>query len=213
VLDLDGEDFLARPQMSTAAETADVALAAEEALGNDLLLAVVRESNDTANFVHEVEVTLPNETCDNCTLQVIQFMYGAGDPFYHQCADLVIAEGGGAASDAGAGGAPSAVGGSGGAATAGTGSSAAGSANANRAGAGGSGGAPAAGNAGSASTAAAGSTQSGAAGSGSAPVGSDDDANDEGGCTLTGPARGTAMPALFGLIALGLGGLVRRRRS
>jgi MYXO-CTERM domain-containing protein len=214
-LDLDGDTFPMRPTVSTTAETQEVAQAAEEALGGDTLLGVFRENNNTPDFVHELEVTLPNETCDNCTLQVIQFMYGAADPFYHQCADLVIAEGGGSGSDAGtsagAGGSPS--GGSGGVATAGAGSSAAGGASVNRAGAGGSGGTPAVGSAGSASTAAGGSTLTGAAGSSAAPVVSDDDAEDEGGCALTGPARGTAMPALFGLIALGLGGLVRRRRS
>ena len=45
-------------------------------------------------------VTLPNVTCDNCTLQVIQVMYDKplyttpGNDIYYQCADLVLHEGG-----------------------------------------------------------------------------------------------------------------------
>jgi len=45
-------------------------------------------------------VTLPNVTCDNCTLQVIQVMYDKppyttpGNDIYYQCADLVLREGG-----------------------------------------------------------------------------------------------------------------------
>ncbi|MFA9472798.1 MAG: hypothetical protein ACERNK_19695, partial [Deltaproteobacteria bacterium] len=44
-------------------------------------------------------VTLPNVTCDNCTLQVIQVMYDKppyttpGNDIYYQCADLVLREG------------------------------------------------------------------------------------------------------------------------
>jgi len=53
-------------------------------------------------------VTLPNITCDNCTLQVIQVMYDKppyetpGNDIYYQCADLVLREGG-APPDAGIG--------------------------------------------------------------------------------------------------------------
>jgi hypothetical protein len=45
-------------------------------------------------------VTLPDITCDNCTLQVIQVMYDKppyetpGNDIYYQCADLVLREGG-----------------------------------------------------------------------------------------------------------------------
>jgi hypothetical protein len=62
---------------------------------------VVRENNDTPGFVHEIEVTLPEVTCQRCTLQVLQFMYDdRAAPYYFQCADLVIA-GAGAVPDAG----------------------------------------------------------------------------------------------------------------
>jgi hypothetical protein len=90
VLDLDGQDFVQRDVSSVAVETEEVARAAEEELDNEGLLAVHREDNDTPGYVHEVQVTLPNETCFSCTLQVIQFMYGAPNPFYFQCADIVI---------------------------------------------------------------------------------------------------------------------------
>jgi hypothetical protein len=53
-------------------------------------------------------VTLPEVTCDNCTLQVIQVMYDKppyttpGNDIYYQCADLVL-QPGGAPPDAGGG--------------------------------------------------------------------------------------------------------------
>jgi len=108
-IDLDGDDgFPTRP--TTTAETQEVAQAAEEMLDTEgTLLAVVREMNGTPNFVHEITVTLPDETCDNCTLQVIQFMYGASNPYYYQCADIVIAEGG-AGGETGMGGGAGAAG-------------------------------------------------------------------------------------------------------
>jgi hypothetical protein len=90
-IDLDGESFPLRSEVPPAPETQEEALAAELALGGDGLLAVVREDNDTAGFVHEIEVTLPDATCDGCTLQVLQFMYDdPAAPYYFQCADLVL---------------------------------------------------------------------------------------------------------------------------
>lgn len=196
-LNLDGDDFPLRPQASTPAETEEVALAAERALGGDTLLRVYREANDTPNFVHEIPVTLPDQTCENCTLQVIQFMFATGQAFYFQCADLVIAEGGGAAADAGPGSVDMGLAGSGGT---GPGTPAAGS--------GGTAGAPGAA-AGAGGTAAAGATgnASGGAGGGVASSGDDDD----GGCSLPASGSGTGRGAMFAVAALGLG-LLRRRR-
>jgi MYXO-CTERM domain-containing protein len=185
-LDLDGDNgFPVRP--TTTAETQEVAQAAEEAIDtNDTLLVVVRESNGTPNFVHDIEVTLPDETCDTCTLQVTQFMYGAPNPYYYQCADLIIAEGGG---EGGAGGS-----GSGGSASSGE-SGAAGS-SAMTAGSGG-------------------AAQAGAssmAGTGGTLPGDDDNEEDEG-CSIGSlPGSSSSSPALVGLLALGLGALARRRR-
>jgi MYXO-CTERM domain-containing protein len=39
---------------------------------------------------YSTEVTLPNIDCQNCTLQVIQFMYNDNEPHYFQCADITI---------------------------------------------------------------------------------------------------------------------------
>jgi len=90
-IDLDGEDFPLRAQAPPGPETQEVAAAEEAALGSDGLLAVVREGNDVPGFVHEIDVTLPEQTCTSCTLQVLQFMYDdPAAPFYFQCADLVI---------------------------------------------------------------------------------------------------------------------------
>lgn len=60
--------------------------------------------------LYQVEVTLPNEPCDPCTLQLIQVMEdGAWGPgtsdLYFQCADIVIeAAGGGTGGNDGTGG-------------------------------------------------------------------------------------------------------------
>ncbi len=209
-IDLDGNDFPERPT-PVATQTQEQAQAAEDALANDGLLEVVVEANNTPNFVHEIEVTLPDVTCDNCTLQVIQAMFGAG--YYYQCADIVIAEGGGSAVDAGAapgsGGAGTA--GAGNAASGASGAAAAGSAGA-AAGSAGAGGASSGGQPGSAAAGAAGSTSTGAAGAGSTDPNSPPSEDDDGGCTLSASSTsGSPNASLFGLLALALG-LVRRRR-
>jgi hypothetical protein len=186
-IDLDGDDdFPLReppaPATSFPPEAADVALAAEEALDSEQLLSVYRESNTMNGFVHEIEVTLPNETCDNCTLQVIQLMYNSPQIYYFQCADIVIAEGGAGSTDAGVG--EGGAGGTDGSTPAGSGGSS-----------GGSGGASAAGRAGNAPN---------------PSVASDD--GDDGGCafvTRTRGGRSSAGLVIFAALALAL---VTRRR-
>jgi MYXO-CTERM domain-containing protein len=204
-LDLDGADFPLRTEFPAGPETQEVAEAAEDALGADGLLAVVRENNDTLGFVHEIDVTLPDATCNNCTLQVLQFMYDdPAAPYYFQCADLVIT----AADSADAGVVPSD--GAGGSAAPASGSSdtpvrgAAGSGN---------GGAP---------PMADGQGAGGTAGNDGAPpaatnsaAGSEsvvsDDAEDNGGCGFSRHAQGPASTAGVALLALALG-FTRRRR-
>jgi MYXO-CTERM domain-containing protein len=208
-LDLDGDDdFVQRapvaPATSIPPETQEVAQAAEEALDSEHLLNVTREFNTMNGFVHEIQVTLPDETCENCTLQVIQLMYDTGQIYYFQCADLVIAEGGGVSSDAG-------VDGEGG------------SANAGEAGAAGAGGAPGSGTGGARAGAGnapppATAGRGGAGSGGSAPAGSAgsavtaSDDEDDGGCTISTHAAGGSSAGLFSLLALGLGLVIRRRR-
>jgi hypothetical protein len=92
-LALDGESFPLRSEVPAAPETQEEVNAAEAALVGPGLLAVVRENSDTPGFVHEIEVTLPEATCQRCTLQVLQLMYDdPAAPYYFQCADLVIAD-------------------------------------------------------------------------------------------------------------------------
>ncbi len=55
--------------------------------------------------LYEQEITIPDLACDNCTLQLIQFMQGHGYPcFYYHCATLKISRpvaDGGTSGDAG----------------------------------------------------------------------------------------------------------------
>jgi MYXO-CTERM domain-containing protein len=211
-LDLDGEDFPLRTQFPGGPETQDVVEAAEAALGADGLLAVVREDNDTLGFVHEIDVTLPDATCDSCTLQVLQYMYDdPSAPYYFQCADLVIAEAN-ATDAADAGGVPgTGSGGAGGSATP------AASEPSNTlapvaAGSGNGGAPPMADGQGAAETAGTGGAPPAATNSapGSESVVSDDD-EDDGGCGVSRRAPGPASTVGFALLALALG-FTRRRR-
>jgi hypothetical protein len=199
-LDLDGNEFPLRAQFPGGPETQEEAAAAEAALGTEWLLLVYREDNDMPGFVHELEVTLPEQSCENCTLQVLQYMYDdPSAPYYFQCADLVIADD--AAQDAGAapvdgGSAPS---------TAPPASS----------GSDGAGGASSAGGSSSAGApsmldpaASGGASGSGAVGGGAAagaPVRAG--ADDGGGCSTSGAPRGMrggVGALLLGLVLLGL---------
>jgi MYXO-CTERM domain-containing protein len=222
-IDLDGDDdFVYRqpvaPATSIPAETQDVAQAAEEALDSDSLLRVYRENNTMNGFVHEVEVTLPNETCDNCTLQVIQLMYDTGQIYYYQCADIVIADGGSSTipdADAGAQGGSANAGDAGAAGAAGAGGTGAGGAAAPGAGGTGSTPVPPAGNGGGTVTGVAGAG-GGAPAGGSGTVGAPpvvaDDEDDDGGCSISTRANGSSSAGLFSLLALALGVAARRRR-
>lgn len=51
-----------------------------------------------SQLVYKQMITLPNMTCENCTLQVIQMMtdkapYGDGNDLYFQCADIALRNG------------------------------------------------------------------------------------------------------------------------
>lgn len=75
-----------------------------------LLDGIPDKSDDKDSF--SVQVTLPMTPCDQCTLQLIQYMYGRQQPMYYQCADIVIAAGQTPSEPGlGAGGEASAVGG------------------------------------------------------------------------------------------------------
>lgn len=169
------------------------------------------------NTTHEctISVTIPNMPCQNCTLQVTQFMYdklgdNKDDEYYYQCADIKI-EGtasGGSGGSGGTGGA--ATGGSGGGATGGTtagsggNGGAGGSASGSSPGGAGNGGAPVTPVAGSPSAGApvtSGGSSSGSAGA--APV--DNASSDDGGCGVAHRTGGAAsvVSALALLFAFG----------
>jgi len=48
------------------------------------------DMDDRAGGRHTLQVRLPDVECERCTLQVIQFMYDRGKPYYFQCADLTL---------------------------------------------------------------------------------------------------------------------------
>jgi hypothetical protein len=169
---------------------------------------------------HTIEVTLPNEPCEECTLQLIQVMTdkapftAGGDDIYYQCADIVILPGeGGGTGGAGSGGGDGAgggdgVGGSGG--TAAGGALGSGGALISTGGSTGSGGFPSAG--GTAGIGTGGQLSSGGAPSGAGGGGDVPPPPAMGGCSLP------AAPVGFGSAGwLALGGLswfaLRRRRS
>jgi hypothetical protein len=135
-------------------------------------------------------VTLPDEPCEDCTLQVEQFMsqHGPGY-FYHHCANVRIVAANAELPDDGAGGAASTgVGGSATASSAG----AAGTASAATAGAGGA------------------SARPGAA-SDDADV-DDETSSDDGGCSVNANPRQVTRAALSALTLLGAVAMWRRRR-
>jgi MYXO-CTERM domain-containing protein len=138
-------------------------------------------------------IKLPEETCEKCTLQVMQFMAEhAPGYFYHHCADIKIVEKGSLGSGTGG--------------TSGEGT----------------GGSDAVGAAGTASTGQAGASMSmgggGSGGSSSMPAGSgggsDDEDDDDGGCSITSGAPAHASQGVLSFALLGLGAaLLRHRRA
>jgi hypothetical protein len=51
------------------------------------------DMDDRSGGSHTLSVRLPEVECEDCTLQVIQFMYDAQRPYYFQCADLALRAG------------------------------------------------------------------------------------------------------------------------
>ncbi len=84
--------------------------------GNEhVLLDGIVDHDAPSGERYEQVVTLPNEPCPACTLQLIQVMqdkppWGDGNDIYYQCADLVI-EAGAGGEGAGTGGSPAISGG------------------------------------------------------------------------------------------------------
>lgn len=51
------------------------------------------ELDDRSGGEYALTVQLPDVECERCTLQLIQYMYDTGQPYYFQCADLVLRRG------------------------------------------------------------------------------------------------------------------------
>ena len=226
--DIDGDDdFGRRADMDTVNPDTDDPASLEPL--DDVILAYV---DDGQGGDYSVEVTLPNVECENCTLQLIQFMYdkvnnGMDDEYYYQCADIALrgaVMGGTGGTDGGGSGGATA--GTGGAVAAGgdSGSGAGGDA---IVGVGGqisnhAGGAAATGGAGAAaggtpgqvatggSVASGGATSTGGAGVDADGMDMGDDSGDEGGCAFQ-PSAANSRPFAALLVLFGLVGLMRRR--
>jgi MYXO-CTERM domain-containing protein len=145
--------------------------------------------------MHTLDITLPMITCDNCTLQMVQYTYDTPPypGFYHQCADIVIAgdPSGGTATTTTNGGTTTTTATTSGGGMGGSGSTTGG------AGAGGTGSS----GTGSSGT---GSSVASSTGTGVPPSGG-------GGCSVAAGARGEG--ASYGLMVVALaGGIARRRR-
>lgn len=76
--------------------------------GNTLVagnvLAFVDDTSSVAGNEVSYTLTVPDYSCDPCTLQVIQYMQNSAEPFYYFCADVKIAgSGSGSTTTTGAG--------------------------------------------------------------------------------------------------------------
>ncbi|HEU5075414.1 MAG TPA: SCE4755 family polysaccharide monooxygenase-like protein [Polyangiaceae bacterium] len=98
-LDVDGDDsFPNRPEEAVQQEGDDpesvhpVSDIADTSL--DVYILQYYLDDGSGGFMQETsyttEVTLPNIDCQNCTLQLLQFMYNDDEPHYYQCADITI---------------------------------------------------------------------------------------------------------------------------
>lgn len=111
-LDVEGDDsFPQRPEASVSPDGDDPASVHPLSDINDPNLEVYilqYYTQDEGMFMqaadYSTEVQLPNIDCQNCTLQLIQFMYNDPEPHYYQCADITITAVEGGDTDGGAGG-------------------------------------------------------------------------------------------------------------
>lgn len=184
------------------------------------VLAYVADGETSASIV------VPNVNCENCTLQVIQFMTdklgdNADNEIYYQCADITIT--GGAAGGAGGAGGGGAGGGGAGGAAAGAGGAMAGAGGAAGGGAGGAMAGTGGAAAGAGGVAAGGINAGGTAGSVAAagvpatggtvttPPATTPAAEDEGGCAMA-PSQ---SPSPWSILVLGAAAMLfgLRRRS
>jgi hypothetical protein len=162
-------------------------------VGGQILADDIADDKSGGEFSHAV--TLPNVSCDTCTLQLIQVMSDSGD-YYFQCADLVLK----ASGSGGAGGS----GGSGGTSTAGKGGQASGG----KASAGAGGNAPTGGTLGAGGGTSTGGRSGGSGGTLSASGGSSlvPPIAGSGGASSTGGSKATGGTSTGGTLATSTGG-------
>ena len=90
--DVDGDDDFTDPICINNCDNADM----EIAIGSEPWILLDGIEDRRGGGVYEVQVTLPNVTCERCTLQVIQVMTDKapyelpGNDLYYQCADIVL---------------------------------------------------------------------------------------------------------------------------
>jgi len=100
--DVDGDDaFTVRPNADDVVREEDDPVAAEPL--SDVILQVYADDESGFGTDYSSEVTLPDVECENCTLQIIQFMYDKlgndlNDEYYFQCADIILRGSGGSTS-------------------------------------------------------------------------------------------------------------------
>lgn len=222
----DSDNELLNPTGPGESDHADIDAAPKFPILADGLFKHTQDADGTGP-IYTGTISIPNVTCDKCTLQIIEFMAphgpnGSAGYFYHHCADLKITadpgkplfDPGGAGGSGGTGGSGS--GGAAGAAGAGgtgTGGATAGSSSSGGTGTGTAGTATTAGapsTAGTTSTAGTGTgTAAGTGGAATTPV-TGGAAEDDGGCGIAQHSRGGAsLVAALGLLFV----LGRRRRN
>jgi hypothetical protein len=200
-LSADRASFTDPPLTNATSCSLDLASVPTGAHDNVLMDGIAKSASAAANRHIMQDVKLPDQPCDNCTLQVLQVMKDHGPPncFYYHCAVLQIlpadaAAAGSVGAAAGAGGVP--AGGTGAAGSAGRAGGTAGSATAAGsggpvAGAAGSGG-PVAGAAGSGAQAGAGTAAGSSSVAGS--PGTAGSSSGAAGSSTTGPPAGSTTP-------------------
>ena len=172
---------------------------------------------DEAAARQSVKVTLPNMTCDNCTLQLIQVMYdktgnGFGnDDIYYACADIVLKGSAGdvAPGDAGSGAPPARPAPQ----DAGTGQAPLPPDAPRDASTGGGTTVDAGGTAGGNTGSDSGSNAGGTGGTGGTDTSAGEDEGDDGGCSVRHDRHSGSVSATFALLALLALSNRRRRRS
>lgn len=89
-IDLDGDDSFSQRTSQPSDATTDDLMQLRPNPGERILAYV---EDDAGRIDHVAQpVTLPDEECERCTLQVIQFTYGLPlrEAYYYQCADIVL---------------------------------------------------------------------------------------------------------------------------